>query len=1006
MDEQSLQPTSMKKFVGVSDNINPIVKNGQIAEVLQNLELSEDFALTSRGGSVLFDRAARLRMFNQAAFTLTNVDVGTGALEAGTYNYIARYYDPVNQVYSLPFPTYSVESAEDSSNLVQIWCRNNRDATVYTELHLYRQERDEDAFTEPYYKIHEFTTEVVGESYIRWVDDLVDSAITGFDSIQLDADGLDVDRPVAAIIDFKRRLGGNDILYVCGPYIKSTELGDKIHEDLDYDRFASWVCYQNAIFLVNGKDFKLITDRYGVFDLGLAAPSSPLSFGRIDGPLDGLYRGVFTWYDDGSVTGHATESAASPVSASLDLTNGGILVTRPIDVPPSRATHWRYYRTVSDGAIGTALLVVQLPISQLSYYDTKVDPVIGPDVAPFEYNDAPSELKLQFIVLWNDVIYGAGNPQSPSTLYWCKRGFPELWSELNNRFTLDENDGDPITGLLVVDGNLVVFKRDSVYVMLGNPPVDANKLGFKQGCSFWRSLLSTGNGAFTTAENSVYFFNGNAMYDIGDNIAHFVETEVDSTEGTMRASQMVDYQKSTKKQLIVSFKTMAKGTINDVAGVYHYKIAEKLGDLNLGWTFFTNFEAITLATVESSLDKDMLLLGDDVGNIYLHDSIKGHDRAEIRNFGAEGAPFLLTDESTVVLTDTFASLAGWSTFLDGGSFTFDNVPAGTLHLASEGSAPDQILVAPAVFTVGESCRLEITNIEWVRESAHGTYIDIKVPTGDGSVATCLQFFIGTDGVYSITPSTDGSASSGSRHLPSSPVLIVDTLDTSNISNITIEVIHLWDGNWNKFVKFSFDGVVVFSGLVGGTVVAAGTAPFVIGADSRCVDNVIDDVEFTIESITFSNLAERATGIEQFIDGEPIEYIYESPWLSFDDQDHLQKFFERLQVIIRANQNGDVRLSIFSDLVLTDPFIVDFPVNGGTMWDITSWDKGEWDGKKRTVNNRVNISRTGNHFKIRIECSTLGAHLELFGLVPMILKDFEDNFNSPRGNEGVAESTGS
>src|SRR6185503_8913575 len=268
---------------------------------------------------------------------------------------------------------------------------------------------------------------------------------------------------------------------VAGKYIKSYETGDKIYEGLTTERLGDWIIYQNAVFYVDGKDFILINDKHVVYpQIGGPAPNQAPTVSRISGPLNGVYRWVYTFYDDGVVSGHPWESNPSDISASLDLVAGGAALQFTDTNAPARTTHRKIYRTVSDGRIEEALIVDTTPITQLSFFDTFNDVVIGPDEVPFDVNDPPSDLKLQFIIEKDDRIYGGGNPDAPTTLYWARRGFPEQWSEVNNRLMVGD-EGDKMMGLGVADGNLIVFMLNATYMVPDDPPIGAFKLGFKRG---------------------------------------------------------------------------------------------------------------------------------------------------------------------------------------------------------------------------------------------------------------------------------------------------------------------------------------------------------------------------------------------------------------------------------------------------------------------------------------------------------------------------------------------
>lgn len=1006
MESSALTPHAIKQLKGVNDNISPIVKEPNFAEVLDNFELAQDFSLTTRLGSILVDRAARLRMANLAAFKVDEYIGRTGGnIAAGTYHYIGRFYDPIADEYTLPYPTRTVIVANANATvLVQLNFRNNPDNTRFTEFHLYRTEVDADDYDDPYYRVKIFTTEAAAETFAIWEDTLADASITGNPSVLLNDDDLGVDHPVSDIIDFKRRIGGNDILYVSGKYIKSHERLDAIYDEVSPDRLGSHVIYQNAVFYVNGKDFLLINSRHQVFPIGGPGPTLAPNISRISGPLTGTYRYVFTWYDDGSSTEHPWESNSSPVSDTITLLDEGVLVEQT-GTPPARATHWRIYRTTSEGAIADAKLVAQVPIATTTYVDTKVDIVIGPDVAPFDYNDSPADLKLRFIWKWADRLYGAGNPDSPSTVYFSEPGKPEQWSELFNRITLEEDDGDPVNGGAVVDGKVIAFKKDSVYILEGDPPISYNKLGFKQGSASWRCTEAANNGAFVQGENSVYFFDGNAMHDIGDYISQFIQNRVNATEGTLQLAQMVDYQLPTKKQLIVSFRTMGEGTIKTIAGVYHYILAKKVQDDGAGWTFFKNWKCTSMAIIEDTFDKDMLYLGIDDGRVFQHDRMIGEDRAEIENMGAAGAPFINPEvDADDIHDEPWDDLDDWSAIPGDGSTVIEENPAGVLHW-EDPSANSQLTPVAGHVVLSKAVRITFTDLNFAA-LINWDSPDQLVPPLFFRVQLADEENVSTEYMFGFTADNFVAHDFGNAWI---------SLDSWTLALATDHdiIVELFPSNSDAFpqakhVRVTLNGVVTDCGLLEGDNTGVSIFPgFTYGIMNTTGNDELGapvPVEFTLANLKLEALGnDEAVEIDHKIDGDQIEYVYETPWMSLDDQDHLQKFVKWAHLVLRANFNGNVKITLFSDLVLANGDEHEIPVNGGSLWDVMEWGRSLWDGLKQSVVERVGVSRTGNHIKFRLEIKDImNAYVELFGVTLLANTGTEDTFTAPRGNEGVSE----
>lgn len=1023
--DASLIPNVIKRFFGINDSTSPIVKVPESADIADNFELSQDFALTTRRGSMLLDYASRLSMKNNCAFVADQLPGVAGSLSIGTRYYIGRYRKSADNTFSLPTrAVVSVISTANGTTLVQITFGNNPDPRVYDEFVLYRTVAGADSFAGAYYPVTTFTALTLGIGFAHYQDGLLDATLDNGVALYLGTTGLDVDNPVAAIIDYNRRIGGRDLLFVSGKYIKSMETGNAIYDGLTKERIGCWLVYQNAVFYVNGKDFIMINANHQVYGWGGPAPNAAPQVARISGPLNGVYRWVYTFYDNGVVSQHPWEGNPSDVSTSVDLATEGAAITFADTNAPVRATHRKLYRTVSNGPIEEALLVSTIPIAELTFYDTFVDPVIGPDIVPFDYNDPPADLKLHWIIEKDDRIYGGGNPDSPGTIYWTRKGFPEQWSEVNNRLTLGDSDGDPLTGAGVTDGNLICFKMNSIYMVPDDPPLNGYKLGYKRGAQNFRCIQPVDNGLRVAADNSVYFFNGNAIEDCADYIATFFEEKVDPIQSTLKLSQVVEYSLPKKKQVIVLFKTTDQGIENSVAGVYHPYVVRQFGDPNMGWTFFKNFKACTLQVVKNSLNRDMLLLGGVNGKVYVHDSIVGQDRAEVLNFGAAGAPFVSLAVSAIAAwVEPFNNLTNWTLYLT--STALNIAPAGQLHVLSVNTLADYATLYTTNGTIA-SCqhvKLQVDNLVFDQlpsnPDAYNTLaiafsVIMKTNSVENTAVTGSQMWFGVSpkGIW-----VNGFANSTGNYINALRYDFVAGVNydidfyllTPAISDV-VETPVVGSLVHKKFAC-SINGVGYYIGDVTGYVVDASTTTIPGAFEPSKCSLVLDcvnpspanaNLEFRINEITMSCLGEGTypTAIEQPVLGEAIEYVYESPWISLDEFDDIQKFVKRLSLVLKANFNGDIVVTIYSDFIEANGSVYNIPVNGGSLWDVATWDKGIWDGIKETVGNRAGVNRVGKHFKIRITLSEISSYLEFYGMT--VRRADENSLVAPKADEGAPE----
>lgn len=92
-----------------------------------------------------------------------------------------------------------------------------------------------------------------------------------------------------------------------------------------------------------------------------------------------------------------------------------------------------------------------------------------------------SNLSVNFLAMHYGRLFSAGNPEHPSRLYWSQvpgdgRSI-ENWSVEENsanagggHLEVGDTAGDPITGILALSNQLLLFKRRSIYRLLGDRP--------------------------------------------------------------------------------------------------------------------------------------------------------------------------------------------------------------------------------------------------------------------------------------------------------------------------------------------------------------------------------------------------------------------------------------------------------------------------------------------------------------------------------------------------------
>lgn len=126
--------------------------------------------------------------------------------------------------------------------------------------------------------------------------------------------------------------------------------------------------------------------------------------------------------------------------------------------------------------IGTdSRLLIACGTEQMLTYDAETDTV---DV--FGSQEKLSDKKVSYIELYFGRLFAAGDPNAPARLYWSKapgggRTIDDWRSDaagenVSGGYVDVGVDDDPITGLFAMSNQLLIFKRDSLYRLLGDRP--------------------------------------------------------------------------------------------------------------------------------------------------------------------------------------------------------------------------------------------------------------------------------------------------------------------------------------------------------------------------------------------------------------------------------------------------------------------------------------------------------------------------------------------------------
>ena len=139
-----------------------------------------------------------------------------------------------------------------------------------------------------------------------------------------------------------------------------------------------------------------------------------------------------------------------------------------------------------------------------------------------------SDVHAAYLELYYNRLFAAGDAAHPSRLYWSQapggaRSI-EDWSSAEESENVSGGhveigaDSDPITGLVALSNQLVIFKRDSVYRLLGDRPDNYRILPLNAAMRqpVHTSIVRYGDALYFLTDGGMYCYDGQSVRRQGD----------------------------------------------------------------------------------------------------------------------------------------------------------------------------------------------------------------------------------------------------------------------------------------------------------------------------------------------------------------------------------------------------------------------------------------------------------------------------------------------------------
>ena len=223
---------------------------------------------------------------------------------------------------------------------------------------------------------------------------------------------------------------------------------------------------------------------------------------------------------DQSQSENGLNPAFSPDACNMDTSDGDLAVARgyvrhiPAQVPGGGAPHrlylfrradvdqvivvagrevyaykngqWLPVYTFAGGLVSGQVDFVQAQIDSAGYLliASGEQPIIkydGTSAQEFGSTGGLSDKPVQYLTIYRDRLFAAGDPSFPNRLYWSQlpgsgRSIEE-WGEVPDSANVSGGHaeiggtaGDPIQGLCALSNQLLIFKKRSIYRLLGDKP--------------------------------------------------------------------------------------------------------------------------------------------------------------------------------------------------------------------------------------------------------------------------------------------------------------------------------------------------------------------------------------------------------------------------------------------------------------------------------------------------------------------------------------------------------
>lgn len=209
----------------------------------------------------------------------------------------------------------------------------------------------------------------------------------------------------------------------------------------------------------------------------------------------------------------------------------------------------------------------------------------------------------KFLENFNNQLFMAGFSGAPSSIVWSEIGMPEsVDPEFIAEFRTD--DGDKITGMKIYNGNLVVFKSNSFFVLSGDDPdnFSIREVSTEYGCLSNRAIAVYNDIMLFLDRKGIVQFNG-ANFQVISNKIDPIFSRMNVAAALDQATMIHD---KTRNQVILGIPVDGSST-NNLTVVYDYIVN--------AWTTYDGYNPAQYQLIQGRLDKKTIMFSDYLNKI-------------------------------------------------------------------------------------------------------------------------------------------------------------------------------------------------------------------------------------------------------------------------------------------------------------------------------------------------------------------------------------------------------